>query len=84
MSGLTSTLSRSLPLTWTTMVTVSSPSELRIEGGPALQVDRGLPGVALLPDLRRDVRRQGGQEREEGVGRLGPHRLRAARRSLRA
>ena len=73
MSGLTSILSRSLPLTCTTMVTVSARIRSGSKVGQRLEVDGRLAGMALLPDLRGDVRGQRRQEGEQGVGGLVPH-----------
>ena len=68
MSGATSIRSRTLPLTWTTIVTRLRARQIGVERRPRLGVHhRPLP-VPALPRLGGDVGRHRGEQQEQGVG----------------
>ena len=64
-AGATSIRSRTLPLTWTTMVTESSAASAGSATGQGLEVD--VVAVPALPGLGGQVGRHRGQQQQQGV-----------------
>ena len=71
MSGATSMRSRTLPLTWTTMVTDVLGHQLGVGHRPRAEVD--VVAVPALPRLGGHVRGHRGQQQQQGVDGLADH-----------